>query len=42
MELSFIEISIKVVIGFFLLFSITKLLGKTTIKQLTPFDFDSH
>ncbi len=35
------EISLKVIIGFFLLFLITKLLGKTTIKQLTPFDFVS-
>ncbi len=35
------EISLKVIIGFFLLFLITKILGKTTIKQLTPFDFVS-
>ncbi|WP_249869591.1 YetF domain-containing protein [Oceanobacillus saliphilus] len=41
MELSFMEISLKVIIGFFLLFLITKILGKTTIKQLTPFDFVS-
>ncbi|MEC5423883.1 DUF421 domain-containing protein [Virgibacillus sp. C22-A2] len=41
MELSFIEISLKVIIGFFLLFLITKILGKTTIIQLTPFDFVS-
>ena len=41
MELSFTEIGIKVIIGFFLLFFIAKLLGKTTINQLTPFDFIS-
>ncbi|GGC95346.1 DUF421 domain-containing protein [Thalassobacillus devorans] len=41
MELSFLEVSLKVIIGFYLLFFTTKLLGKTTIKQLTPFDFIS-
>ncbi|SFE54536.1 DUF421 domain-containing protein [Alteribacillus iranensis] len=41
MELSVTDISMKVIIGFFLLFFITKLLGKTTINQLTPFDFVS-
>jgi uncharacterized membrane protein YcaP (DUF421 family) len=41
MELSWLDISTKVVIGFFLLFFITLILGKTTIKQLTPFDFVS-
>ncbi|MFD1039526.1 DUF421 domain-containing protein [Virgibacillus byunsanensis] len=40
-ELDFIGISLKIILGFFLLFLITKLLGKTTIKQLTPFDFIS-
>ncbi|MFD2043473.1 DUF421 domain-containing protein [Ornithinibacillus salinisoli] len=39
MELSFIDVSLKIIIGFFLLFFITKILGKTTINQLTPFDF---
>ncbi|SET22594.1 Uncharacterized membrane protein YcaP, DUF421 family [Oceanobacillus limi] len=39
MELNIWEITIKVALGFFLLFFITKILGKTTIKQLTPFDF---
>ncbi|WP_331254648.1 DUF421 domain-containing protein [Sutcliffiella horikoshii] len=41
MELNWIEILIKVVVGFFMLFTITQILGKTTIKQLTPFDFIS-
>jgi uncharacterized membrane protein YcaP (DUF421 family) len=40
-ELNWIEILIKVVLGFFMLFTITQILGKTTIKQLTPFDFIS-
>ncbi|MUK88263.1 DUF421 domain-containing protein [Ornithinibacillus sp. L9] len=39
MELNVMDLTIKVVVGFFLLFFITKILGKTTIKQLTPFDF---
>ncbi|MGJ9459840.1 DUF421 domain-containing protein [Oceanobacillus sp. CF4.6] len=41
MELSLMDISLKVIFGFFLLFFITKILGKTTINQLTPFDFIS-
>ncbi|WP_339148198.1 MULTISPECIES: DUF421 domain-containing protein [unclassified Sutcliffiella] len=41
MELNWIEILLKVVLGFFMLFTITQILGKTTIKQLTPFDFIS-
>lgn len=40
-ELNWIDILLKVVIGFFLLFTITQVLGKTTINQLTPFDFIS-
>ncbi|WP_369679946.1 hypothetical protein [Bacillus sp. FJAT-45066] len=39
--MDFTDISIKVIIGFFLLFFITIILGRTTIKQLTPFDFVS-
>ncbi|WP_368502956.1 YetF domain-containing protein [Alkalihalophilus sp. As8PL] len=41
MEPGFIDMSIKIIIGFFLLFMITRLLGKTTIRHLTPFDFVS-
>ncbi|ERN51607.1 YetF domain-containing protein [Alkalihalophilus marmarensis] len=41
MEPGFMDMSIKIVIGFFLLFLITRLLGKTTIRHLTPFDFVS-
>ncbi len=40
-QLDLIDVSTKIIIGFFLLFLITKMLGKTTIKQLTPFDFVS-
>ena len=39
--MDFADISIKVIIGFFLLFFITIILGRTTIRQLTPFDFVS-
>ncbi|MDV2684675.1 DUF421 domain-containing protein [Alkalihalophilus lindianensis] len=41
MEPGFMDMSIKILIGFFLLFMITRLLGKTTIRHLTPFDFVS-
>lgn len=35
------NILIELFIGFFALFSITKLLGKTQFAQITPFDFIS-
>ncbi|WP_034774319.1 DUF421 domain-containing protein [Bacillus sp. m3-13] len=35
------RIAVELVIGFFALFSITQLLGKTQITQITPFDFIS-
>ena len=35
------RIAIELVIGFFSLFAITQLLGKTQITQITPFDFIS-
>ncbi|WP_026691745.1 DUF421 domain-containing protein [Alteribacter aurantiacus] len=41
MEPSFLDMTVKLVLGFFLLFLITRLLGRTTINQLTPFDFVS-
>ncbi|PYZ91762.1 hypothetical protein CR194_19260 [Salipaludibacillus keqinensis] len=41
MEPTFFDMSIKLILGFFMLFLVTRLLGKTTIKQLTPFDFVS-
>ncbi|MDG5787148.1 DUF421 domain-containing protein [Evansella sp. AB-P1] len=41
LEPTYTQITIKIVIGFFLLWFITIVLGKTTIKQLTPFDFVS-
>ncbi|MEH7476696.1 DUF421 domain-containing protein, partial [Bacillus altitudinis] len=37
----FFNILIELFIGFFALFSITKLLGKTQFAQITPFDFIS-
>ncbi|MBM7095419.1 DUF421 domain-containing protein [Bacillus sp. H-16] len=43
MEPSFLDMTIKLILGFFFLFLflITRLLGRTTINQLTPFDFVS-
>lgn len=41
MMMDFGRIAVELVIGFFLLFSITQLLGKTQITQITPFDFIS-
>ncbi|PYZ96218.1 hypothetical protein CR205_17825 [Alteribacter lacisalsi] len=41
MEPQFMDMTFKLILGFFMLFLITRLLGKTTIKQLTPFDFVS-
>jgi uncharacterized membrane protein YcaP (DUF421 family) len=35
----FMELTIKLLLGFVFLFITTKFVGKTTIKQLTPFDF---
>lgn len=35
------DLTIELVIGFFVLFAITKFLGKTHINQITPFDFIS-
>lgn len=39
--MSFFYIAIELIIGFFLLLFLTKMLGKTQISQLTPFDFIS-
>ncbi|MFP4661710.1 MAG: DUF421 domain-containing protein [Halanaerobiales bacterium] len=36
-----LDITVKLVAGFVLLFIVTKLIGKTQIKQITPFDFIS-
>ncbi|MCE7790878.1 DUF421 domain-containing protein [Salipaludibacillus sp. CUR1] len=41
MEPNFLDLTLKLITGFFMLFLITRILGKTTIKQLTPFDFVS-
>ncbi|CAG9620479.1 DUF421 domain-containing protein [Sutcliffiella rhizosphaerae] len=41
MLMDFTRISVELVIGFFSLFIITQLLGKTQITQITPFDFIS-
>ncbi|RNA67971.1 DUF421 domain-containing protein [Alteribacter keqinensis] len=41
MEPSFLDMTFKLILGFFFLFLITRLLGRTTINQLTPFDFVS-
>ncbi|TMW72042.1 DUF421 domain-containing protein [Alteribacter natronophilus] len=41
MEPQFTDMTIKLILGFFMLFLITRMLGKTTINQLTPFDFVS-
>ncbi|MFD2673461.1 DUF421 domain-containing protein [Marinicrinis sediminis] len=37
----FVQIVVELLIGFVLLFLMTKLLGKTQIQQITPFDFIS-
>ncbi|HQD04424.1 MAG TPA: DUF421 domain-containing protein [Halanaerobiales bacterium] len=36
-----LNVTIKLVVGFISLFLVTRLLGKTQIKQITPFDFVS-
>jgi len=36
---SVLAVTVKIIIGLVLLFAITKLLGKTQISQITPFDF---
>ncbi len=41
MNTNFYHLSMELIIGFFALLLITKLLGKTQITQLTPFDFIS-
>ncbi|OIJ12882.1 hypothetical protein BKP35_09960 [Anaerobacillus arseniciselenatis] len=41
MNTNFFHLSIELIAGFFALLLITKLLGKTKITQLTPFDFVS-
>ncbi|WP_241657698.1 YetF domain-containing protein [Anaerobacillus alkaliphilus] len=41
MNTNFYHLSIELIVGFFALFLVTKLLGKTQITQLTPFDFVS-
>lgn len=38
---SYISMFVEVIFGFFALFLITKILGKTQISQITPFDFIS-
>lgn len=38
---SYLSMFVEVVFGFFALFIITKILGKTQISQITPFDFIS-
>jgi uncharacterized membrane protein YcaP (DUF421 family) len=35
------QLTIELVVGFIALFTLTKILGKTTISQITPFDFIS-
>ncbi|MDZ5470384.1 DUF421 domain-containing protein [Bacillus sp. 31A1R] len=39
--MEFVRIIVELVVGYFALFLLTKLLGKTQITQLTPFDFIS-
>lgn len=39
--MSYLHVATELVIGFILLFCMTKLLGKTHIQQITPFDFIS-
>lgn len=41
MNTNYYHLSIELIVGFFALFLVTKLLGKTQITQLTPFDFVS-
>lgn len=41
MNTNFYHLSIELIAGFFALFLVTKMLGKTQITQLTPFDFVS-
>lgn len=41
MNTNFFHLSIELIAGFFALLLVTKLLGKTQITQLTPFDFVS-
>ena len=41
MNTNFYHLSLELIVGFFALLLITKLLGKTKITQLTPFDFVS-
>lgn len=41
MSTNFFHLSIELIFGFFGLFLVTKILGKTQITQLTPFDFVS-
>ncbi|NDI34845.1 DUF421 domain-containing protein [Chengkuizengella sediminis] len=39
--MNFVDISVELFIGFILLFLMTKVLGKTSINQVTPFEFIS-
>ncbi|MFZ4452214.1 DUF421 domain-containing protein [Salibacterium aidingense] len=41
MQANFLQLTIELTVGFFALMVITKVLGKTQINQLTPFDFIS-
>ena len=41
MDINFFHLTIELIVGFFALLIITKLLGKTQISQITPFDFIS-
>ncbi|MFD2924217.1 DUF421 domain-containing protein [Halobacillus naozhouensis] len=39
--MAYVQMFVEIIFGFFALFLITKLLGKTQITQITPFDFIS-
>src|SRR5690606_13206168 len=39
--MDFLRITVEAIVGFAALFAITKILGKTQITQITPFDFIS-
>ncbi|WP_240377675.1 DUF421 domain-containing protein [Bacillus piscicola] len=41
MQVNFIYLTVELIVGFIALLLITKLLGKTQISQITPFDFIS-
>lgn len=41
LERTLVQLTIEIVIGFFALFFVTKLIGKSQINEITPFDFIS-